>query len=122
MKTQLILTSLALASALNGEHISLLDSPPPISFGRHYPMPTTRHEIVMLYSFQSGTSTNNVFQYNGVQVYCSSSSDGAPHFPQAFVGQQEGLVETAEAIAKLRTEGYNTIKISDNGQMIIMEK
>jgi hypothetical protein len=86
----------------------------------------TGHEVVVLHSSESGVgisdSNGYTYQYEGIKVYCSSSSRGAPQFPQmgirsvnnttAVVGD---LVPLAQAVADLLNDGYHIAHIPDMG-------
>ncbi len=79
-----------------------------------------RHETVFIWSDLDGAnypgSDGQVhYQYQGATITASSSSDGAPTFPQRSYGvNQTNLVQVAEAVAQLRNQGYQ-IKVSENG-------
>lgn len=81
-----------------------------------------RREVVILISDMDGTNTSGGFQYSGMKVYCSSSSKGAPTFPQGHSTIRQDLTETAEAMAQLRSEGYRIIHTGDNGRVVMLEK
>jgi hypothetical protein len=86
----------------------------------------SQHEVVVLHSSESGfgisDSNGYTYQYDGIKIYCSSSSRGAPQFPQmgirsannttAVVGD---LVPLAQAVADLLNDGYHIAHIPDNG-------
>lgn len=83
---------------------------------------TQRSEAVFAWAFQAGYNITNEGQstryYSGAKVYVSSSSLGAPHFPQY---PSTNLVDVAEATATLLSLGYN-VKVSDNGLFVFATK
>jgi len=78
-----------------------------------------RHEAVLLWGSQNGFSSGAQYTYDGALVEISSSSAGAPVFPQ--YGQGKSLTQIAEAIAQLRDQGY-TIKVSESGLFVYATK
>lgn len=78
-----------------------------------------KHEVVIL----KGTTSSQGGLYTGLDVYCSSSSAGAPKFPHApSAGPATNLVPMAEAIAALLDEGYAIEHISPNAFDCVMVK
>ncbi len=79
-----------------------------------------RHEVVFIWSDLDGANYYGSdgqphYTYQGATITSSSSSDGAPTFPQRTYGiNQTNLVQVAEAVAQLRNLGYQ-IKVSENG-------
>lgn len=82
----------------------------------------SKHESVSIWANQSGISTPGKYQYAGAQVYASSSSQGAPTFPQADIPTTVQLVELGDAIALLLNEGFHIERASDNGQYFLFVK
>jgi len=86
----------------------------------------SQHEVVVLHSSESGVgisdSNGYTYQYQGIKVYCSSSSEGAPQFPQMGIRSSNNtttivgdLVPLAQAVADLLNAGYHIAHIPDNG-------
>ncbi len=73
-----------------------------------------KHEVVLLRGNVSGHSTSTGYEYGGIDVYVSSSSSGAPTFPQMNVQVPVPLTPMAEAIAQLMDAGYEIV-ISPDG-------
>lgn len=80
---------------------------------------TRKHEAVILKGYTRGTQIQvngqYTLQYEGIDVYLSSSSAGAPKFPQATVAGTVQTVPMAEAIAQLLDSGYEIKQASANG-------
>jgi len=89
---------------------------------QHHAPALSRSEAVFLWASQDGFNiageNGSTFYYNGAKVYASSSSSGAPVFPQYPATNR---VEIAEATAQLLSMGYQ-IKVSDNGLQVIATK
>lgn len=74
-----------------------------------------RREVVILHSCETN---------GGIPVYASSSSTGAPKFPQynyQFPNPNK-LVESSEALAQLLTEGFTIQATSDNNMVFVLVK
>jgi hypothetical protein len=92
-----------------------------------------KHEVVVLHASESGYATNNgvgyVYQYDGMKAYCSSSSSGAPQFPQMGLQSANNatvvlgnLLQLREALAQLLNDGYHIGQISNNGGEYVLVK
>jgi hypothetical protein len=70
------------------------------------------HDVVVLHATQeTAQDGGGRFHYTGLWVYVSSSSDGAPTFPQYGAGQEVAL---SQALADLLAQGFTITHISDN--------
>jgi len=67
--------------------------------------PAQRREVVLLQGDQVGIPTNGQWQYVDIELTVSSSSAGAPKFPNRSVQQASGF-PVAEALAQLLSQGY----------------
>lgn len=74
------------------------------------PQPKERHAVVVLHAYEAA---ENGPVYIGDLVYVSSSSAGAPTFPQ-FTGDPSKLTPLADAIASLLDAGFKIQHVSDN--------
>ncbi len=85
-----------------------------------------KHEAVVLWASQSGYGSSDsrgyTYVYNGAQIYVSSSSDGAPTFPQATVPlRTNNLVELGEGIATLLNAGFRLAEKIDGGGYLFVK-
>ena len=81
-----------------------------------------RHEVVILHSYQHTRRTALGLEYVGQVVYSTSRSTNAPVFPQYIENYGPQLIEVAEAVAQLMSDGYHIVKVSDNMQDYILSK
>jgi hypothetical protein len=63
-------------------------------------------QVVALWAEQAGFSKDGVYHYTGADIYCSSSSAGAPQFPQLVVQAPVALTNLADGVAMLLDEGF----------------
>jgi len=106
MKTTVLFSILALGSAINADHV----------------IPSKHHETLLLWSQYQYVTDSSGMHYNGAVIYVSSSSCGAPTFPQQNITHPVELVQTADAITQAKNLGFHVTKISDSGDFIAMEK
>lgn len=70
-------------------------------------------DVVTLWvSLNSSGYGLNGYQYDGAVVYDSSSSSGAPVFPQQGSGQP--LIQVSQALSKLLSEGFEIVHVEDS--------
>ncbi len=86
-------------------------------------------ESVSAWVFQSGKSVVGQdgvghYHYTGGKIYASSSSAGAPQFPNGLGDDGEGdnLVSIGDATATLLEAGFHLEKVSDNGLFFLFIK
>lgn len=84
-----------------------------------------RREVVLLAigSYGHGVDTNGVhyYQSDGFKVEVSSSSAGAPTFPQETIPLQLPLADAAEAIAQLLSAGYTQVSSVNNWPLMFVK-
>src|SRR5215472_5391938 len=66
----------------------------------------SKHQVVILSGSQLGKTENGVFQYTGIFMDCSSSSDGAPQFPGRTQPSNGQEIPLAEALAICLDAGF----------------
>lgn len=83
-----------------------------------------RHQSVALWVFQAGANVDGHYQYGGAKIYDSSSSPGAPQFPQLSYASEDysALTSIGDACALLLDNGFRLEKVSDNGLYYLFVK
>lgn len=80
-------------------------------------------EVVILWGDTDTIYTNSAWFYDGMSVYASSSSSGAPHFQQAIVSSSgRGAISMAEAIAICLREGFEIKTLDPYGRSAVLVK
>lgn len=83
----------------------------------------SKHESVSAWVYQDGVQdANGQYYYTGAKIYVSSSSPGAPVFPQCGASGSKGLTEIGVATAQLLNLGFHLEKVSDNGLYFLFIK
>lgn len=90
--------------------------------------PTASRQVVVLWAYQNGFTTDNglgqrTFTYGGADIYDSSSSGGAPVFPQASIPATQGvqLTKLADGIALLLSQGFTLQEHTPDGSYMFVK-
>lgn len=110
-KTKLTMLSIALLAALALSDTGTAQLGP----GMAQVKTKRQHQVVILWASQGGYNSGGAYHYNGAQIWVSSSSAGAPTFPQGSPQVYVQLTELADALAMLLNDGFTITKQSDNG-------
>jgi len=85
---------------------------------------TPTHDVVVIQSASVGLSLNDTngytYQYDGLVIFNSSSSTGAPVFPQGTVPTRYALTNTADGIALLLDQGFRGPTELKDGSLIFI--
>lgn len=91
-----------------------------VSGGQAQQQERHKHQVVVLWATSDGVGIfingQYHFVYDGIKVFVSSSSPGAPTFPQQWGDYQGGGTQLATALAQLLDNGFSIVNIDTTQQ------
>jgi len=104
---------------------AIVASHPPSARAKIDPITVGNNQVVVLHAYEDGygqvdeiDGTNRYTYYNnGIVIGCSSSSPGAPQFPQDSIPRRETIMSLAPGMAQLFDQGYELVNSFHMGGM-----